>query len=71
MTRRYQRPAFDSDGEPLLTAADAARRLGVSVDTVRRWVRKGSVTYVEIGPYRRKRLRQCDVDQQRRFIGAA
>ena len=68
---RRTKPAFDHDGEPLLTATEAATRLGVNVETVRRWVRKGSMKYVEIGPYRRKRLRQCDVDGQRRYCGAA
>lgn len=65
------RPTYDHDGEPLLTATDAARRLGVNVETVRRWARKGAMRYVEIGPFNRKRLRQCDVDAQRRYSGAA
>lgn len=69
--RGHVRPCLDTDGEPLLTAEAAAKRLGVNVITIRRWVRKGSMKYVEIGPYKRKKLRQCDVDEQRKYCGAA
>lgn len=69
--RRRVRPSFDADGEPLLTATDAAERLGVNVETIRRWSRKGSIRYVEVGPYKRKKFRQCEVDAQRRYCGAA
>lgn len=62
---------LDHDGEPLLTAEAAARRLGMNVETVRRWIRKGVIAYIEVGPYRRRRLRQCEVDRQRRASGAA
>jgi excisionase family DNA binding protein len=69
--RRAQRPCFDHDGEPLLTASEAAKRLGTNTETIRRWMRKGVIGYLEIGPYHRKRLRQCEVDRQRRISGAA
>ena len=69
--KRRTKPYFDHDGEPLLTAQQAADRLGVNVETVRRWVRKGSVRYVEIGPNHLRRLRQSDVDGQRKYCGAA
>jgi excisionase family DNA binding protein len=34
----------------LLTLEQAAARLGVSIDTVRRWVRSGRLTAIRIGP---------------------
>lgn len=57
--------------DPLLSVSAAARRLGVNRETIRRWVRKGAMTYVELGPHKRKKLRQSDVDRQRRVVEAA
>lgn len=57
--------------ETLLTVRQAARRLGVNPETLRRWVRKGAIPYVELGPNKRKKFRQSDVDNQRRYVGAA
>lgn len=71
MRKRPVRQVFDHDGEPLLSAKEAARRLDLNVETIRRWVRKGAVPYVEKGPYKRRWLRQCDVEAQRRYCGAA
>lgn len=57
--------------DPLLSVSAAARRLGVNRATIRRWVRKGAISYVELGPHKRKRLRASDVDKQRRVVEAA
>ena len=59
------------ENDRLLSVSAAARRLGVNRETIRRWVRKGAISYVELGPHKRKKLRQFDVDQQRRVIDAA
>lgn len=34
----------------LVTLSEAARELGVDYETVRRWVRKGAVPALEVGP---------------------
>ncbi len=62
---------IEQSSDPMLTVSAAARRLGVNRETIRRWVRKGALTYVELGPFKRKKLRQSDVDKQRRVISAA
>lgn len=55
-----------TDSRPeFLTTHGAARRLGVTPETIRRWIRKGIMSYVEVGPYAAKRLRAADVDKQR------
>lgn len=43
--------------DPLLTPSDAAVRLCVSPETVRRWIREKRVPSVPIGPHQRPRLR--------------
>ena len=56
----------ESDGEPdgngleLMTAADVADRLGVSVETVNRWRYDGDLPYVRLG-YRTVRYLESDV----------
>jgi excisionase family DNA binding protein len=57
--------------DPLITPEQAAKRLGVSAETIRRWMRKGVIRYVEIGPYRRKRIRASAADALRRESGEA
>lgn len=48
------RPRFDLpdviDGEPMVTMAEAARRLGKSYEVVIQSIRKGNVPHVRIGP---------------------
>lgn len=61
----------ESNFDPMLSVSAAARRLGVNRETIRRWVRKGALSYVELGPFKRKKLRQSDVDKQRNVIEAA
>lgn len=48
--------------DPLLTAEIAARRIGVSPATVRRWIREGDVQSEPIGP-KRRRIRASIVDR--------
>lgn len=47
--------------DPLLTPEIAARRIGVSPETVRRWIRNDEISYENIGPHR-KRIRASVVD---------
>lgn len=43
--------------DPLLKPKEAATILGVSVETIHRWIRKGAIPHVRIGSSLRKRLR--------------
>lgn len=58
-------PAAPSPLDParLRTVADAARAFGVSDETIRRWVRKGIIGYVMVGPYRIKRIPDSEIDR--------
>jgi len=53
------------DADPLLTPGVAAKRLGVATETLRRWIVKGEVEVVEVGPFRRRRIRQSEVNRFR------
>lgn len=55
---------YDAD-DPLLKPSAAAKRLGVNPETIRRWMRKGVIDFIEVGPFKRKRLRQSTVDNCR------
>jgi len=57
--------------DPLLRPTVAAKRLGVSIETLRRWMAKGHIVYEEIGPYRRKRIRQSQIDSQHASVPRA
>lgn len=52
----------------LLRPGQAATQLGVHRETVKRWMRKGVVSYEEVGPFRVKRLRQSVIDALRRSV---
>jgi excisionase family DNA binding protein len=54
--------------DPLIRPSEAARRIGVSAETVWRWLRKGAITYEQIGPFRRKMIRRSVVDAQRTSV---
>lgn len=41
--------------EQLLSTGDVAKMYGVSTETIRRWVRKGILGYVQVGTTRLKR----------------
>jgi excisionase family DNA binding protein len=52
--------------ETTVTTTEAARRAGVSTDTIRRWARLGYLHPIRIGPGRRYRI---DPDELASFIG--
>lgn len=47
--------------DPLLTPAQAAKRIGVSASTVRRWMKEDAISYEPRGP-KRKLLRLSVVE---------
>jgi len=53
-----ERPKTASD--PLLTPSEAAKAVdqAVSAETIRRWIRKGILPVVLVGPYRRAMIRR-------------
>lgn len=51
------------DMDELLSVSDVARRYGVSSETVRRWIRKGIIAYVMVGPFRLKRIQRVEADR--------
>lgn len=55
----------------LFTIPEAAARLQVSVVTMRRWVRKGAIGHVLIGPYRIVRIPEQELKKQIRAIPGA
>ena len=42
----------------LLTTSAVAKLLGVTPQTIRLWIRKGALTYVEVGPTHLRRQRR-------------
>lgn len=57
--------AIRDNVDPLLTPRAAAKRLGVTTETLRRWIRNGVLVYAEVGPKRSKRFRQSQIDRHR------
>lgn len=51
-----------SSGGRLYSAKEAACRLGVHVETLRRWARKGVIGHVHVGPARTVRFREADIE---------
>ncbi len=45
--------ASDPTDEPLLTTKDAAARVGLSVDTLKRLARRGEIASIKLGKVRR------------------
>lgn len=52
--------------DPWLRPSQAAKRLGITLQTLRAWIDKGAINYSEVGPSKTKRLKQSDVDRLRR-----
>lgn len=50
------------DGSELLSLAEAADLCTVDYETFRRWVAKGTIRHVLVGPYATKRVRRRDVE---------
>ena len=62
-------PKYD-DNDPLLTTGHAAKRLGVTPQTIRRWLDKGAIDYFEVGPNRRRRILRSEVDKHRVYYAS-
>jgi predicted site-specific integrase-resolvase len=56
------RPSVQDEAEEKLPLSRAAKMCGVDYDTFLRWVLKGVVPYVVVGPYNRKRVLRRDVE---------
>lgn len=50
------------EGE-LLTIGQVAKSYGVSEETIRRWVRKGVISCIHLGPYRLVRIRRKEAEK--------
>jgi excisionase family DNA binding protein len=59
-TQRRKHASSDPPNDPLLTPSEAAKAVGlaVSAETIRRWIRKGILPVVLVGPYRRAMIRR-------------
>lgn len=58
-------PDWYRPNDPLRTPTFAARALGVVPQTVHRWMRKGIIRFIEVGPYRKKRIYDSEIARQR------
>jgi predicted site-specific integrase-resolvase len=61
--RTKQRALSQDESDEKLPISRAAKMCGVDYDTFLRWVRKGVVPYVVVGPHNRKRVLRRDVEQ--------
>lgn len=50
--------------DPLLTPKEAAKRIGVCTETVKRWMRNGAIPYEVFRRSRYRRVRQSVIDAQ-------
>jgi excisionase family DNA binding protein len=62
-TRKNPMLSPPEDEDEKLPLSKAAKMCGVDYDTFLRWVLKGAVPYVVVGPHNRKRVRRADVDR--------
>lgn len=58
-------PSWYRPNDPLRTPTFAARALGVTRQTIHRWMRKGAIAFIEVGPHRRKRIYDSELQRQR------
>lgn len=52
--------------DELLTIGTVASMYGVSEETVRRWMRKGAIRYVAVGPHNARRVPKSEADRMLR-----
>lgn len=58
------KPRHEANGnDPLLRPGAAAKLLGVTTETLRRWMKSGKLAFVEVGPFKSKRARLSDVER--------
>lgn len=55
--------------EKTYTQAETAKLLGVSAPTIKRWIDKGSIAYIEHAS--RKRIKHSEVVRLAEFLGVA
>ena len=60
-----------AEGDRIIAIGDAAKALGVSEETLRRWIRQRKVAYTLVGPFRVKKMTQAQVDALRETVAAA
>jgi excisionase family DNA binding protein len=60
----------EMEGPALLSISDAAKRLGVHINTLRRWADQGEVKAVRL-PSGYRRFEPAEVDRKRREMGFA
>lgn len=60
-----------SSPDDLLTVREAAGLLRINYDTLLRWLAKGVIPYVSVGPTNLKRVYRRDVDRLKREVGSA
>lgn len=58
-------PSWYRADDPLRSPTFAARALGVTPQTIHRWMRKGIIRYVEVGPFKKKRIYDSEIRRQR------
>lgn len=56
-------PTTQPERRELMTITEAAERCGVDYDTFLRWVAKGVLPHVVVGPFNRKRVYKRDVEK--------
>lgn len=61
-------PTPPEPGDDLLTLQEGAEICTVEYETFRRWVAKGVLPHVAVGPNGLKRVRRRDVDNLMRFV---
>ena len=60
---KTSRALSQDESDEKLPLSRAAKMCGVDYDTFLRWVLKGAVPYVVVGPHNRKRVSRRDVEQ--------
>lgn len=56
------------DEQELIPISEAAKALGVTEATVRRWCRNRAINYVEVGPFKLKKISAEELARQRKEV---